>query len=258
MRNCLILGFGRSGTSLMGGLLYHSGYFLGNHLHPARETNPKGFFEDVVINRINEQILDGFDYNKLNSDYPVFNKPYSPYSPRRGHRWLTLIKPGTSIACNDDTILDQVRKAIALKQPFAYKDPRFSYTLPVWQQFLPEDTRFICMFRNPASVIRSVIKECNTVEYLKDFYIDEELAYQVWHNSYRHLLDSLTSGLREKMLFVSYEDLVEGKCQEAISAFLDVPLKSDFIEPSLNRTRPDTSYPLYIRKLHLELLDLSD
>ena len=58
MNNCLILGFGRSGTSLLGGLLHHSGYFSGNHLHPARESNPKGFYEDVVINRINEHILE--------------------------------------------------------------------------------------------------------------------------------------------------------------------------------------------------------
>jgi hypothetical protein len=114
------------------------------------------------------------------------------------------------------------------------------------------------MFRNPAAVVSSVIHECNTVEYLSEFYIDEELAYQVWYNSYRHLLDSLTPGLRKKMLFVSYEDLIEGKCTEEICAFLDVPLKSDFIEPALNRSRPDTNYPLYVRQLYLELKDLSN
>ena len=134
MKNCLVLGFGRSGTSLMGGLLYHAGYFLGNHLHPARATNPKGFFEDVVINRINELILENFDNSIIRPDYPRYSKPYSPYSPGHGHRWLSLIKPGTLISCNNKEIIKQIIDAIDFKQPLAFKDPRFNYTLPVWQQ----------------------------------------------------------------------------------------------------------------------------
>jgi hypothetical protein len=253
MKNCLVMGFGRSGTSLMGGLLYHSGYFLGNHLHPARETNPKGFFEDVIINRINEQILEPFDYQKLHDDFPVYPKPFSPYSPRRGHHWLAYIEPGTSIHCQDENILNQIKTVIGLKQPFAFKDPRFNYTLPAWLPYLPDDTRFICMFRNPAAVISSVIKECNSVDYLKDFYIDEELGYKVWYNFYSHLLKSLTPELHSRMIFIDYEDLIAGKCTDRIAAFLDAGLNCDFIEPELNRSRSESSYPVYIRELFLEL-----
>ncbi len=222
-------------------------------VHPARETNPRGFFEDVIINRINEQILEPYDYCKIHKEYPVFPKPHSPYCPRRGHHWLAYIEPGTIIQCHDETVIDQIKKAIANKQPFAYKDPRFNYTLPVWLPHLPEDTRYICMFRNPASVVRSVIKECHAVEYLKDFHIDEELAYRIWFNFYRHLLDSLSPELLPKMIFVDYEELVAGKCTDHIAAFLDTVLTVDFIEPSLNRSKSEDSFPGYVRELYMEL-----
>ena len=61
MRNCLVMGFGRSGTSLMAGILLNSGYYLGDDLYPARESNPTGFFENSFINGINEQILKNYD-----------------------------------------------------------------------------------------------------------------------------------------------------------------------------------------------------
>ncbi|RME58681.1 sulfotransferase family protein, partial [Candidatus Parcubacteria bacterium] len=57
MRNVLILGSGRSGTSMVAGTLAKAGYFMGTQFVPPRESNPKGFFEDHEINDINEAIL---------------------------------------------------------------------------------------------------------------------------------------------------------------------------------------------------------
>jgi hypothetical protein len=45
-RNCLILGSGRSGTSLAAGILAQAGYFMGDELWPVNIGNPKGQFED--------------------------------------------------------------------------------------------------------------------------------------------------------------------------------------------------------------------
>ena len=45
-RNCLILGSGRSGTSMAAGILARAGYFMGAELWPADIGNPKGYFED--------------------------------------------------------------------------------------------------------------------------------------------------------------------------------------------------------------------
>jgi Uncharacterized protein conserved in bacteria len=57
MRNCLILGSGRSGTSMVAGTLASAGYFIGDNLYPRLASNPKGFFEDPEINAINEDLL---------------------------------------------------------------------------------------------------------------------------------------------------------------------------------------------------------
>lgn len=58
MRNVLITGCGRSGTGLMAGCLKKAEYFMGNNLYGKNDANPKGFFEDESINKINEDLLE--------------------------------------------------------------------------------------------------------------------------------------------------------------------------------------------------------
>ena len=170
MRNCLIMGFGRSGTSLMAGILHHSGYFLGNDLYPTRESNPFGFFENAFINGINESILKEFDYRNIFNNAPAFSKSYSPYHPGEGQRWLSFIPEEIKINHCNEMIVDSIREAL---QPsgFAYKDPRFNYTLGIWNNQIKDDTLFICMFRQPDITVGSVLKECEYAPYLSDFYI---------------------------------------------------------------------------------------
>src|SRR5690349_12501793 len=117
-RNCLILGSGRSGTSMLAGTLCGAGYYMGEHLVPANEANPKGFFEDDEINAINEALL-------------------APLTPRRrpayGWRWLASVPVGTPFACPPE--LGQRIQAQTARAPFCFKDPRFCYTLPAWRRF---------------------------------------------------------------------------------------------------------------------------
>jgi len=89
MKNCLILGSGRSGTSMMGGIMHDSGYFMGDNLYPTRDSNPKGFFENDEINGINEDILSNYA--------SIGNKPHY------GQRWLSSIPVNIEInAVNPD------------------------------------------------------------------------------------------------------------------------------------------------------------
>jgi hypothetical protein len=48
-KSILVLGSGRSGTSLASGILSKAGYYMGENLMPATHTNPKGFFESFDI-----------------------------------------------------------------------------------------------------------------------------------------------------------------------------------------------------------------
>lgn len=56
-QNCLILGAGRSGTSMVTGSVSQSGYFMGANQIGSRQGNPKGLFEDEEIDGLNEALL---------------------------------------------------------------------------------------------------------------------------------------------------------------------------------------------------------
>ena len=95
-RNCLILGSGRSGTSMAAGILARAGYFMGAELWPADIGNPKGYFEDREVNKINDELI----------------APAAPKTPPHGLRklllgdipilgnyqhWIAVLRPGVSI-----------------------------------------------------------------------------------------------------------------------------------------------------------------
>src|SRR5436305_8301327 len=88
-RDLFVLGCGRSGTSMVAGLFRSAGYFQGAHLHPARESNPRGFFEDAEVNNINEALLAPL-LPERRFDHGV---EYLTDSPVQGQRWLARLPP---------------------------------------------------------------------------------------------------------------------------------------------------------------------
>lgn len=257
MNNCLILGFGRSGTSMVGGLLARSGYYTGENSYAPRHSNPLGFFEDARINGINERILEQFDQASPGEEAIVAEKSYSPFHPRYGHRWLSFVDPVMEINCNDPEIHTAIRSVVQTREPFAFKDPRFSYTLDVWRPFLSSGTKFICLFREPSKVVNSVLEECATADYLHELFIDKPLAYRLWVNCYQRILFHLYPVAGTDMIFLSYDDLLRKDHSGPLSEFLDARIRMDFIDRKLNRTQPDEACPGDVAQLYHELLNLS-
>jgi hypothetical protein len=257
MKNCLIMGFGRSGTSLMGGILHKAGYYMGKNLYPPRESNPLGFFENDFINGINEHILEQYDYASLHQEYPLFNKPWSSYKPAYGQRWLTYIPAETVVNYTDHSIINRINKALTFPV-YAYKDPRFNYTLPVWNQYLGQDVMFICMFREPQTTVESVIKDCHSADYLKEFYVDREIVYEVWLNSYTHLLKNLDPEMMQRTIFVHYRQLLNRKALGTISEKLQAGLDDSFISDALNRSRGSGTVPEKVDEMYKRLCALAD
>ncbi len=256
MKNCFILGFGRSGTSLMGGILHQSGYFLGDDLYPPRESNPKGFFENDVINGINERILAEYDHIKIRKTSEPITYNSSPYNPSYGQRWLTYIPTDVAIDCKNDSILSEIKHVLSFPN-FAYKDPRFNYTLPVWDRFLHADCVKICMFRDPGATVESVVKDWKTAIYMVDFYIDREIIYNLWYNSYQRVLNYLASDKNGEIIFVHYEQLLSGLILPELSGKLGVKLDDRFISTELNRSHSVDSIPLHVQDLYESLCQLS-
>ena len=52
MKNSIVLGCGRSGTSLLAGAIARAGAFVGEDPYPARDANPMGFFESADVNGV--------------------------------------------------------------------------------------------------------------------------------------------------------------------------------------------------------------
>ena len=190
MQNCLVLGSGRSGTSMLGGILHEAGYYMGDNLYPGRHSNPKGFFENHEINTLNELIL---------KKYPPFFKKLKNrlqcrstiYAPGLSQYWLMSIEQSVKIQNCNKKIASRILN-LGNKQPFAYKDPRFSYTFPVWLESLPKNSKLVVMFRSPAVTATSILKECSSVGYLSNMEMSYEIALKTWHaNIYSYNLQPL-------------------------------------------------------------------
>jgi hypothetical protein len=242
MRNCIITGSGRSGTSLLAGILYHSGYFLGDNLYKPRHSNPTGFFESALVNGINEEMMKQMPFQK---NWSLKTTNESPYSPAKGQWWLALTKTST---LSDVHVESDKISELTSHTPFAFKDPRFAYTLLHWEPLLPDNTLVIVLFRDPQTTVNSILKECASVAYLQNFDITRDQAFIIWNNVYSHLL---TMEKRSKLSFsfIFYEDLISREAIPYIESCIGKQLTTQIIEPSLYRSKSKNESPYSSEKI---------
>jgi len=238
MKNCLILGSGRSGTSMLGGVLHEAGYYMGEGLYPGHPSNPKGFFESGDINDLNEMILAPHNKHVLPALVYKFLHLTRP-NPLSRQQWLSSIPPNISVSYCSAEIQKKI-KIMLSKTPYCYKDPRFSYTLPVWQRFIDDETQFICIFRAPDITINSILKECSNRTYLRNLYITRKYALKMWINIYSHILIHNNDNMNT-ILFVHYNQILDGSALNKLSDLLEVRLSGNFPDPNLKRTVADNS-----------------
>ncbi|MCC5876577.1 MAG: hypothetical protein JJU11_10205 [Candidatus Sumerlaeia bacterium] len=251
MRNCLVLGSGRSGTSTVAGILAGSGYDPGGDLIEAHEGNPKGFFESDRVNQINDRIIahlrGGMAMLRGKPDlderamYWLHGSPRLEVSGALASRLLAWRCAG------------EMKEIIAgARRPFCLKDPRFSYTLGPWRSFLPEDTQFIVTFRHPSATAHSVAK----------FYKKPEdpgmlrIGMEHFISCYGNILEIHRHSGR--WLFIHYRQLLDGSAVPAMESFLEADLKGDFVEPALNRSAEKKCDDQRAMELYDRLCELAD
>ena len=234
MRNCVILGTGRSGTSMVAGALARSGYHLGQDLFAARAANPKGFFEAPAVNGINDRLLE----------------PMLPPTPALadGQRWLGIPVPGAQAQADPATAAQQAELVAA--GPWCYKDPRFCFTLEAWRPHLG-DAGLVCVFRHPALTATSMVRECASAAYLAGVEIDLAHAYRLWIQAYRRILDDLSAD--GDWLFLHYDQALTAEGQERLATFLEAPVDGAFPDPKLRRDLPEVEVPDEALELYAEL-----
>jgi hypothetical protein len=265
MRNVIILGSGRSGTSMVAGTLSQAGYFMGEKFWETRDANPKGFFEDVEINKINEDILEPLipkrlhipeiKIRRLNLHIP--ERVFFRHNPGNWHRWLACVPLSTEIP-SSPTLVERIQK-ITQHEPYCLKDPRFSYTLPAWKPYL-KDTAYICVFRDPASTALSILKECSSVPHLRDEIKGVKLSWQqvlkMWTLMYEHILEK---HCREgEWLFLHYNQAISEEGLDKLESFTGASVDRSFPNPDIRRSFSEKPVPRKTEKIYQKLCELAN
>lgn len=144
-RNVIVVGMPRSGTSLTMGILARKGYYVGpvkrKRYREGDEHNPFGYFEADALVKRNARI-----YRR--AGFPHHNTwLFDRMSPECAER-IRELEPS-----RDDI---ELVEAYETKSPWAWKDPRFPYTLGYWWPLMDhERTVVILTQRDPGDVRES-------------------------------------------------------------------------------------------------------
>jgi len=247
MKNVIILGSGRSGTSMVAGTLAQAKYFMGERLLPANKANPKGFFEDIEVNAINEDIL----ANVAPRRPKILGDIFFRHIPLPYQRWLLALSEDKSPYSTP--AIDSRIKNILSNQPFCLKDPRFSYTLPCWMPFL-ENTVFIVVFREPMATAKSVNQECQDDSRLHSLAMSESRALKVWECMYRNILAMSSEGGQE-WLFVHYDQVLTENGGQFIAEHTGASIDLSFPEKRFKRSIATESPPLAAKEIYVKLCE---
>ncbi|MDP9035238.1 MAG: sulfotransferase [Myxococcota bacterium] len=243
-----VMGCGRSGTSLVTSLFKTKEYWTGEQSYRPRSSNPRGFFEDASVNQVNESILRRHEAAIDNEAPP----PTGSLALRDGQRWLARIPLDRRVVASRP---DKARIAeITKNRPFCLKDPRFCYTIENWKRD-DRDQRFVCVFRHPSIVVSSILEECRTAPYLKDFSISVDQSFELWRLTYSHILQRHRK--TGKWHFVFYDELFENHALSRLEAFVGCELDRSAPDVSLNRSRADLAPDKDTWRIFEALMDLS-
>lgn len=179
-RIVVVLGMHRSGTSVATRSLAVFGVDLGETLLPGNEDdNAKGFFEDIDIYQLNIEMLDEINF-----------------------KWdsLSIIEAADLQKLKSSRFLTKaiflMRKKLAVKIIFGFKDPRVSILLPFWQHVFAHmdlDVSYLIAIRNPLSVAESLRK--------RDGFCHEK-SYMLW---LIYVLASLSFTHKQKRVVIDYD-----------------------------------------------------
>lgn len=137
----IVLGMHRSGTSALAGLLHTNGINMGKKLLGPKPENPKGFFEDKTIIKLNDEIL---SYN----NYKVTS--WSEKLP-------SIITCSSNLKLKLSNYIKNRNENI-----WGWKDPRTCITFPIWKTIIgKKEYKVITIKRDIEAVAKSLYKRNN-------------------------------------------------------------------------------------------------
>ncbi|MFL5844411.1 MAG: sulfotransferase family protein [Solirubrobacteraceae bacterium] len=224
----LVVGVGRSGTSLFAGIMGKLGFHIPQPEVQADDTNPKGFGEPKWVVDFHTRIM-------RRKRVTVFDA--------RPKAWEL-----TAAASAEPEVQTELRAWLKgevdqASDVVVVKDPRVGWFLPLWTQAAANvgvSTSFVTMLRHPAQILTSAKKSYGTWQ------TDASRA-AAWINV---MLESERATRGERRAFIPYGELLTDWAGQlrAAGERLDVaPLASldaaahpdvdEFVDPSLFRNR---------------------
>jgi len=239
----VILGMHRSGTSALCRCLLTMGVDLGSNLNPPHETNPKGFWEDLNILELNENLLAA-----LGMRWDSF----SLLSLKR----VQLIHTSELINQARDLVKSKIR--VSDNKLFGFKEPRTAKLLSFWKKVFQGESyqvAYLLPYRNPLSAAQS-LKKRDGFELTK--------CYLLW---LLHVVPCLAETIGLQRLLVNYDDLLEDpvgvvsavakKFELSVDDALLHEYATDFLDKKLRHTsntiedlRLDSACPELVRKVY--------
>ncbi len=171
-----VAGMHRSGTSMVTRLLNLCGLYLGHtaDLLPPTSDNSEGYWENIKFLQINEAILSHFHGGW---DLPPVMEAGWEKAPE-----LSAITPQAQ----------ELLRQFEGHEPWGWKDPRNSLTLPFWLQLIPDLKVIICL-RHPLEVARSLNRRG---------YSSPAFSFNLWTVYNQRLLTAIPA---EQLLITHYD-----------------------------------------------------
>jgi hypothetical protein len=222
----LVVGKGRSGTSLLAGILGRLGVRIPQPEVKADRTNPRGFSEPLWVVKFHERLLHA--------------RRVTAFDARSG-AWEQMagLADDGDVRAELGSWLDA---QFAEADDLLVKDPRIVWFLPLWLRCaddLDVQTSFVTMIRHPAEVVAS-----------------GRASYGSWQNDASRALSWLNVTLHAEQAtrgarraFVRYDDLLEDWAREVsrCGELLEIPSLAGidhaghpdvdaFVDPALHRS----------------------
>ncbi|MBN1768118.1 MAG: glycosyltransferase [Prolixibacteraceae bacterium] len=200
----VVLGMHRSGTSAVAKLITKFGFSAGNNLMPADNSNKEGYWEDIDIYNINQQIL-SFLFSS-----------WDEYEDLRIRKSI-LMKEILIEEFGEDAI-KIINNKLQKDSNIVIKDPRISILLPFWSHIfnsIDANTHYILTVRNPVDVAKSLSKRNN---------FSENKSFNLWYYYNQCcLVDSI-----KPLYLIHFENLISSPDKQTInlSSFLKIQISN--------------------------------
>ena len=234
----IVLGAGRSGTSLAMQILVRMGCIVSNQLITANSSNPEGFYEDAKIRDVHVELID-----KLSTH------PSVPLEKD----WLNTVAARQALQTIQYLVEERVSSA---DQIWCLKDPLINCFLPLWFKIfnrLRIVPKYILALRNPADTVASFIRQYGYSSHLAELVflnrVIDALQYTSADCFVAHYEDWFDEPLPLAQSLLHYTGL-DKTFKDDLSELLAQKIKSN-----LNRASKD-DYEIqnpYVKKLYAAL-----